>query len=339
VANELSAIVSDIIQAAPGLHQAGTFSQRVLEGIFRHATQWPIDHSAETGSGASTLLFSHLSRYHTVFALDGGTGSIERVKSSPLFRPAGVTFIEGPSQLTLPRHTFENPLQLALIDGPHGYPFPDLEYYYLYPQLDRDALLIVDDIHIRTVGNLYDFLCAEDMFRLQEVIETTAFFRRTDAPTFSPVSDGWWTQGYNRGDLEPAPAEPVQSGALERISTPTPFYLDELGPFQNPVRHFSLKVPRLEPLLVAGWAIDQESERPAAWIEIVLDDRPFRVDVRIPRGDVAAAHANPHYLRCGFKALLPATSVTAGAHVLAMRIVLQGGRAYYQSPDLEFSAR
>jgi hypothetical protein len=100
-----------------------------------------------------------------------------------------------------------------------------------------------------------------------------------------------------------------------------------------------LKVPRLEPLLVAGWAIDQESERPAAWIEIVLDDRPFRVDVRIPRGDVAAAHANPHYLRCGFKALLPATSVTAGAHVLAMRIVLQGGRAYYQSPDLELSAR
>jgi hypothetical protein len=49
-------------------------------------------------------------------------------RNSPLFRPEAVTYIEGPTQKTLPRHTFANEVQIALIDGPHGYPFPDLEY-------------------------------------------------------------------------------------------------------------------------------------------------------------------------------------------------------------------
>src|SRR4029079_11742605 len=130
-----------------------------------------------TGSGASTLLFSHLSEVHTVFAIDSGTDSVHGVQRSPLLRAETVTFVEGPTQLTLPRHTFEHRLQLALIDGPHGYPFPDLEYYYIYPHLDQSALLIVDDIHIPSITNLFDFINADEMFELQEVVDNTGFFR------------------------------------------------------------------------------------------------------------------------------------------------------------------
>jgi hypothetical protein len=88
-------------------------------------------------------------------------------------------------------------LQLALIDGPHGYPFPDMEYYYLYPHLDEGALLIIDDIHIATIGHLFDFLKEDEMFRLIEVVDKTAFFERTAAPIFDPYQDGWWMQNYN----------------------------------------------------------------------------------------------------------------------------------------------
>ena len=55
--------------------------------------------------------------------------------------------------------------------------------------------LILDDIHIRSTHNLYRFLCAEDLFELVEVVERTAFFRRTGAPVFDPFGDGWWLQG------------------------------------------------------------------------------------------------------------------------------------------------
>jgi len=198
---DLEAIKRSISEIAPSLHTAGTFPPRIFDAILRHAAQHPIRNSAETGSGASTLLFSHLSQNHTVFALDDNSGSVVNVRRSPLLRADRVTFIEGPTQQTLPHHRFTEKLQLALIDGPHAYPFPDLEYYYLYPHIDTGALLILDDIHIRTVHNLFDFLRADAMFKLVEVVGTTAFFRRTDAPLFNPLGDGWSEQRYNNKSL------------------------------------------------------------------------------------------------------------------------------------------
>lgn len=194
---DLEAIKRRICEIAPNLHTAGTFPAQVFDAILHHAAQHPIQDSAETGSGASTLLFSHLSENHTVFALDNDSGSIVNVRRSPLLRADHVTFIEGPTQQTLPRHRFPEKLQLVLIDGPHAYPFPDLEYYFLYPHLDTGALLILDDIHIRSVHNLFEFLRADAMFDLTEVVGSTAFFRRTAAPVFNPLGDGWPEQGYN----------------------------------------------------------------------------------------------------------------------------------------------
>jgi hypothetical protein len=39
------------------------------------------------------------------------------------------------------------------------------------------------------------------MFELVQVVERTAFFRRTTALVFDPFGDGWWLQGYNRKRL------------------------------------------------------------------------------------------------------------------------------------------
>jgi hypothetical protein len=179
-------------------HAAGSVTMPVLRGLARLASARRIDHSIETGSGKTTLLLSHLSADHTVFAIDEYDGvdtrSIGNVRATPLLESSRVRFVEGPTQLTLPRHEFPHTLQLALIDGPHGYPFPDLEYYYVYPHLAEDALLVVDDIHIPTVRNLFDFLREDEMFQLLQVIENTAFFRRTP----SPSSARPWTAGGSR---------------------------------------------------------------------------------------------------------------------------------------------
>jgi len=74
-----------------------------------------------------------VSQQHTVFAVDdftGGTNSLAKVCASPLLKRDAVDFVIGPTPETLPRHKFANRLQLVLIDGPHGYPFPETEYYF-----------------------------------------------------------------------------------------------------------------------------------------------------------------------------------------------------------------
>jgi len=179
-------------------HKAGTLDVSVLAAFVKHAAHLPLEHSLETGSGKSTLLFSNISRHHLVFALDAGD-SITCVKKSSLFNQSTVEYIEGPTQTTLPYYRFSHKLDFALIDGPHGYPFPEMEYYFIYPHLKEGAILVIDDIHIPTIFNLFRFLMDDSMFEFLEIVnQTTAFFRRTASPLFSPTGDGWWEQEYNK---------------------------------------------------------------------------------------------------------------------------------------------
>jgi hypothetical protein len=179
-------------------HDAGTCSRAVYEKIIDYCGDGKLLHSAETGAGVSTLLFSHLSEHHTVFArLSGPDNSASNVMESALLRPQSVEWVDGPTQYTLPQHAFDHKLQAVLIDGPHAYPYPDLEYYYFYQNLDTGSLLIIDDIQIPTIRQLSEFLKADDMFDLLEVVDNSAFFRRTDAPMFNPAADRWWEQKFN----------------------------------------------------------------------------------------------------------------------------------------------
>ncbi|MEO8272561.1 MAG: class I SAM-dependent methyltransferase [Chloroflexota bacterium] len=196
-------LLNDIADLGPNWHGAGTLSDDVLRGIVRLAPV-PLTNSAETGTGRSTLLLSHLSSWHTVFTRDdiGDGDSLAKVRTSSLFNAGNVRFIVGPTQQTVPAHSFEAFLDLVLIDGPHAFPFPELEYYHFYPQIRPGGLLILDDIQIPSIGFVFRFLSRDDMWTLDEVIGTTAFFRRTNAPTFDTLGDGWSLQGYNETILK-----------------------------------------------------------------------------------------------------------------------------------------
>jgi hypothetical protein len=196
-------IIDAIAQLPDDWHGAGSVGRNVLLAIARHAeSTGAIHHSVETGSGKTTLLLSHLSREHTVFAVDAG-GSMSQVKNSSLFDATRTSFVEGPTQRTLSTHHFPHPHQLVLLDGPHGYPFPDLEYFYLYPTIDTGGLLIIDDLKIPSIGRMYEIVKEDAMFELVDVVDgNTAFLRRTSAPLIHPEQDGWWLQGYNRSYYE-----------------------------------------------------------------------------------------------------------------------------------------
>ena len=231
--DDIAAVIDEIAKLPPDWHGAGSLSPNALRAIARHAENvGTIQNSMETGAGKTTLLFSHLSSNHIVFALDGGK-SISQVKSSPLFNPTPVTFVEGPTQLTLPHHKFVKNVQIALIDGPHAYPFPDIEYYYFYPLIQEGGLLLVDDIKIPSIRRMFDIIAAEDMFKLVDVIDNNlSIFRRTEAPLIDPQGDGWWLQGYNREHYEEIQyyLRPRRHGVLSFIAGMTPRSLKKIVP-------------------------------------------------------------------------------------------------------------
>lgn len=178
-------------------HGAGCLSGAVIDAIAEYASDGNFRVSVETGVGKSTLILSHCSDHHIAFAADFGD-SLNKTMKSPLLAPGKVQFVEGFCQETVPRYDYPDTIDFALIDGAHGYPFPELDYYVFYPLLREGSILAVDDIHIPTINNLFNFLYADDMFELDRVIGTTAFFVRSNSPTFDPKGDGWSQQGYNR---------------------------------------------------------------------------------------------------------------------------------------------
>jgi hypothetical protein len=192
-----SELLSEILESSRSIHHSGSMSPSALIQLAKHLEDRDVRHSIETGTGASTLVFSHLSQSHTVFAVDTDE-SITSVLHNPLLNREVTKFVNGPTQKTLPVHSFASRLQAVLLDGPHAYPFPDLEYFYLYPHIEEGGLLVIDDIHIPSIRNLFRVLSCDDMFRVLEVCGKTAFLQRTDAPIFDPWGDGWWLQGFNK---------------------------------------------------------------------------------------------------------------------------------------------
>ncbi|MGE0195711.1 MAG: class I SAM-dependent methyltransferase [Methylocystis sp.] len=196
----LAAEIGDYERSVGFAHSAGSMPLRTLLRIERLLTGTEI-FSAETGCGKSTIFLSRIAERHKAFCYDDRgqqASSVDYFMNCPATRQDRLDLVFGPTQLTLPFYEDHLPYDLILIDGPHGFPFPELEYYYFYPHLKTDGLLVVDDIHIPTISRLADFISEDRMFEKVEFVGSTAIFRRTDAPVFDPLGDGWWLQDFNR---------------------------------------------------------------------------------------------------------------------------------------------
>jgi hypothetical protein len=211
--------IEDYTRVAGANHGCGSLPLETLLRV-EQLLDRPIEASAETGCGKSTIFFSRKSKRHKVFCLDdrteGAGSSVRYFLQCPATCVENLDIIYGPTQLTLPGFTDHPPYDLVLIDGPHGYPFPEIEYFYFYPHLSAGGLLVIDDVHIPTIGRLAEFISEDRMFNLIEFIGTTAIFRRTDAPVFDPYGDGWWRQDYNRRRAYFAPEFYLRDDARRR---------------------------------------------------------------------------------------------------------------------------
>jgi len=181
-------------------HKDGAFPNDVLKQIEKILPSCS-QHSAETGCGKTTILFSNISNDHTVFAVDDSdyeNSSVKYFMECPLTRPKNVTTLFGPTQKTLRTYSSHEMYDFVLLDGPHAYPFPDFEYLIFYPYIKEGGFLILDDVHIPTIGRMAAIIAEDEMFKLVGIFRTTAIFQRTQEKLFNPEGDDWYLQAYNK---------------------------------------------------------------------------------------------------------------------------------------------
>ena len=166
----------------PMLHGSSELRQfrigfEILDWLVDHVT--PSDVTLETGCGYSTIVFAAAGTQHTI--ISPVIQEHERVRTwcnEHKISTRNLEFITRVSQDVLPRFR-PDPLDLVLIDGCHGFPFPFLDWYYSSARLRQGGLLVVDDTQLRTGWILRDFLKREKgRWRLTQEFEKTAVFEK-----------------------------------------------------------------------------------------------------------------------------------------------------------------
>jgi FkbM family methyltransferase len=288
--NNMTDLVKRMIayqQSRGGAHHAGTLTVAPLERIIWYYENYfkgkPVN-SVETGCGASTIVFSHYSKNHTAYCYDDrndDNSSVNFALDFPEFVKDRVKWVFGPTQRTVLSNPLDHDVDLILIDGPHGYPFPDLEYFAFYKRLKPGGLLIIDDIHIPTINNLYKFLLQDDSFYSHGVAATTAYFLRSDRPSFDMEGDGWYLQRYNVQGFPAVNHEDASAGSV----LPVTFDFDG-------------KLANAQPLLTRGFSL--QNGRPVTEGDISIIDikiapqTPKKVKITFDIEPICVEERAPH---------------------------------------------
>jgi len=159
----------------PGLHAGGT----EYWGLAWDALEWlerevrPGMATLETGSGASTLVFAASGAVHE--AVTPASDEEQRFRAEAERRgidPSSVTFRIGLSHVVLPALD-PRPLDLVLIDGAHGFPYPVLDWWHVAPRVKLGGRVLLDDAYMPPVRALVDALRAQPQWE----VDAPASFR------------------------------------------------------------------------------------------------------------------------------------------------------------------
>ena len=159
----------------PGLHAGGS----EYWGLAWDALAWlerevrPGTATLETGSGASTLVFAAGGADHV--SVTPAADEEDRFRAECQRRGidgSRVSFRIGLSHEVLPALE-PRALDLVLIDGAHGFPYPVLDWWHVASRLKVGGRLLVDDAYMPPVRALVDGLRAQPQWE----VEPAASFR------------------------------------------------------------------------------------------------------------------------------------------------------------------
>lgn len=142
--------------------------------------------TVETGCGASTVVFATAGVRHTAIAPEASEHEVVRDYCHDHgISTDTVTFLADSSHIALPE--FHEQVDLALLDGAHGFPYPILDWFYVQDVLREGGHLVLDDTFIPTVSALATYLRNSDAWEFEGVEgDRTTIFRklRHELPPF-----------------------------------------------------------------------------------------------------------------------------------------------------------
>jgi Methyltransferase domain len=153
-------LTDDLRSSPPGLHGDGD----EYWGLAWDALRWLEDNvsagmaTLETGSGSSTLVFAAARAAHEAVTPD--PSEEERIRCECERRgidSSSIRFRIGPSHEVLPKLE-DRQLDLVLLDGAHGFPYPVLDWWYVAPHVRIGGLVLLDDAYMPPVRVLVDAL-------------------------------------------------------------------------------------------------------------------------------------------------------------------------------------
>ncbi|MGH9434222.1 MAG: class I SAM-dependent methyltransferase [Terriglobia bacterium] len=134
----------------------------------------------ETGSGISTLVFALRMASHTVITPNESEISAIKDYANKNQIPLGtVEFVCESSDQYLPRSPIQG-LDLVLIDGKHAFPWPAIDWFYTADKLKQGGIVLLDDVEMRSVAILKDFMRVDPRWELTKSFGGHAIaFRKT----------------------------------------------------------------------------------------------------------------------------------------------------------------
>jgi hypothetical protein len=178
-------LTADLRAHPPGLHGAGDeywgLAWAALEWLERNVEAGM--QTLETGAGSSTIVFAAKGADHVAVSPDPDEeGRIRTECERRGISGDRLSFRVGSSHEILPQLE-PRPLDLVLVDGAHGFPYPILDWWFLAPQLKVGGRMLLDDAYMPPVGALVDSLRAQPGWEVAETVGYRTVVVRKTAET------------------------------------------------------------------------------------------------------------------------------------------------------------
>ena len=200
--DDKKSLIFKIIADSPKLHdwgaglQSGGLVGDILSTLATYLTEELAPEnftSLETGAGLSTLVFAAAKpRRHIVINPDEPLkGRILGALKQWQIDVACIDYRLDFSEIVLPELAKTTEIDIALIDGGHGWPTVFVDFCYANMMLREGGVMIVDDIYAFPCMELFLLLKHQPGWELERVVYSkTAFFRKQTSAKLMPDFGG-----------------------------------------------------------------------------------------------------------------------------------------------------